>query len=97
MLTLRSPTIVRLLLVAVPQVKKYGKKIYPQATPKALLFFNRHQFREKRNPRFLNFVCPTTQLLKLKHMILMRPLCQHLLLTMCSIPTSIELNDSKCK
>ena len=48
------------------------------------------------------FVCPTSQLLKLKHpaksalkrLILMTPLCQHLLLTVSTTPTSTELNDS---
>ena len=43
--TLRSPTVVRLLSAAVPQVKKLLKKLfYPQATPEALLFFDCHRF-----------------------------------------------------
>ena len=38
--TLQSPTVVRLVSAAVPQVKKLRKKLYyPQATPEALLFF----------------------------------------------------------
>jgi hypothetical protein len=51
----------------------------------------------------MNFVCPTTQLLKhparsaFKSLILMMPLCQYLLLTMSSIPTSVKLNVSKCE
>jgi hypothetical protein len=32
-----------------------------------------------------------------KRLILTTPLCQHLLLTMSSIPTSVELNDSECE
>ena len=49
------------------------------------------------------FVCPTSQLLKhpaksaFKRLILMMPLCQHLLLTMSINPTSMELNDSECE
>jgi hypothetical protein len=49
------------------------------------------------------FICPTSQLLKrparsaFRHLILTTPLCEHLLLTMSTIPTSIELNDSECE
>ena len=32
-----------------------------------------------------------------KRLILTMPLCQHLLLTSSTIPTSVELNDSECK
>ena len=49
------------------------------------------------------FLCPMSQFLKrpaksaFKRLILMMPLCQHLLLTMSSIPTSVELNDFECE
>ncbi len=50
-----------------------------------------------------NFACPTSQLLKrpaksaFKHLILTMPLCQHLLLSMSSTPTSYELSDADCE
>ena len=55
--------------------------------------------------RFAKFVCPTSQLLKrpvksaFKRLILTMttPLCQHLLLTTSTNPTSVELNDSECE
>ncbi len=53
--------------------------------------------------RVAKFVCPTSQLLKrqaksvFKRLILTMPLCQHLLLTMSTNPTSVELNDSGCE
>ncbi len=44
-----------------------------------------------------NFACPTSQLLELKRLILTMPLCQHLLLSMSSTPTSHELSNAECK
>ncbi len=50
-----------------------------------------------------NFACPTSQLLKrpaksaFKHLVLTTPLCQHLLLSMSSTPTSYRLSDADCK
>ena len=51
--TLRSPTVVRLLSAAVPQVKKLWKKLfYPQATPEALLFLTATDSERRRNQDF---------------------------------------------
>jgi hypothetical protein len=71
---------------------------------------NYHRFqpiREKgiKFSHIVKFVSPMSQLFKhpaksaFKRLILilMTPLCQHLLLTMSSNPTSMELNDSKCE
>ncbi len=50
-----------------------------------------------------NLACPTSQLLKrpaksaFKGLILTTPLCQHLLLSMSSTPTSHELSNADCK
>jgi hypothetical protein len=50
-----------------------------------------------------NFACPTSQLLErpvksaFKRLILAMPLCQHLLLSMSSIPTSYESSDADCE
>ncbi len=50
-----------------------------------------------------NFACPTSWLLErpaksaFKRLILMTLLCQHLLLSMSSTPTSYELSDADCK
>ena len=53
--TLRSPTVVRLVLVAVPQVTKLRKKIYyPQATPEALLFFYVADWEKGNRKKFLS-------------------------------------------
>jgi hypothetical protein len=51
----------------------------------------------------VNFACPTSQLLEhpaksaFKRLILMMPLCQHLLLSMSSIPTSYKLSNADCE
>ncbi len=51
----------------------------------------------------MNFACPTSWLLKrpaksaFKCLILTTPLCQHLLLSMSSTPTSHKLSDADCK
>ena len=72
--------------------------------PEALLFFDGHRFRERgiKISHVAKFFCPTSQLFKrpakaFKRLILTMPLCQHLLLTMSTNPTSVELNDSECK
>ncbi len=50
-----------------------------------------------------NFACPTSRLLEqpaksaFKRLVLMTPLCQHLLLSMSSTPTSYKLSDADCK
>ncbi len=50
-----------------------------------------------------NFACPTSQLLErpaksaFKRLILTTPLCQHLLLSMSSTPTSHKLSDAECE
>ncbi len=50
-----------------------------------------------------NFACPTSRLLecpaksKFKRLILTMPLCQHLLLSMSSTPTSYKLSDADCE
>ncbi len=50
-----------------------------------------------------NFACPTSQLLErpaksvFKRLILMRPLYQHLLLSMSSTPTSYKLSNADCE
>jgi hypothetical protein len=50
-----------------------------------------------------NFACSMSRLLEcpaksaFKHLILTTPLCQHLLLSMSSIPTSHELSNADCK
>jgi hypothetical protein len=50
-----------------------------------------------------NFACPTSQLLErpakiaFKRLVLTMPLCQHLLLSMSSTPTSYKLSDADCK
>jgi hypothetical protein len=98
---------VRLLSAAVPQVKNYGKNILPSGYARGPTIFwlppiSREE--EIKIVHVLKFVCPTTQeLLKrpagsaFKRLILTTPLRQHLLLTMSSIPTSVELNDSECE
>ncbi len=49
------------------------------------------------------FACTTSQLLKhpaksaFKYLVLMTPLCQHLLLSMSSTPKSYELSNADCK
>ena len=88
-----------------PSQETLEKILYPQATPEALLFFYCHHFRERgiKISHVAKFVCPTSQPLKhpaksaFKRLILMMPLCQHLLLTMSTNPTSVELNDSECE
>jgi hypothetical protein len=51
----------------------------------------------------MNFACPTSRLLErpaksaFKHLVLTTPLCQHLLLSMSSTPTSYKLSDADCK
>ncbi len=50
-----------------------------------------------------NFACPTSRLLErpeksaVKHLILTMLLCQHLLLSMSSTPTSYELSNADCE
>jgi hypothetical protein len=50
-----------------------------------------------------NLACPTSRLLErpaksaFKRLILTTPLCQHLLLSMSSTPTSQELSDAECE
>ena len=65
--TLRSPNVVHLVSVAVPQVKEPTKNIlYPQVTPEALQFFYAANW-EKEIARISpseKFAYPTTQLLK---------------------------------
>ncbi len=88
----------RLLLAAV------NLEIYPHATPEALFFFC-HQFEREESKKILsvNFSCPTSRLLKhpaksaSKRLILVMLLCQHLLLSMSSTPTSYKLSDADCK
>jgi hypothetical protein len=88
-----------LLSTAVPQ------EIYPHATPEALVFFCCHQFEREESKKFAfrEFRCPTSRLLErpvksaFKHLILTTPLCQHLLLSMSSTPTSHELSDTECE
>ena len=76
-----------------------------QATPEALAFFYAAD-REKEIARISpseNFACLTTRLLKrpaksaFKRLILTMPLCQHLLLSMSSTLTSVELSDADCE
>ena len=104
--TLRSPTVVGLLSEAVPQVKKLWKKIFTSryvGGPTIFLLSPIYRERKFKISHIAKFVCPTSQLLKhpaksvFKHVILTMPLCQHLLLTMSTIPTSVELNDSECE
>ncbi len=104
--TLRSPTIVRLLSAAVSQVKNYKKNILPSgyAGGSAIFWLPPIPREEEiKISHVANFICPTTQLLKhparsaFKRLILTMPLCQHLLLTMSSIPMSIKLNDYESK
>ncbi len=51
----------------------------------------------------MNFACPTSRLLKhpaksaFKCLVLTMPLCQHLLLSMSSTPTSYELSNTDCE
>ncbi len=79
--------------------------MYPQATPEALLFFYVADCEKEiaRISPFEKFACPTTRLLKrpakstFKHLILKAPLCQHLLLSMSSNPTTVELSDPDCE
>jgi hypothetical protein len=70
------------------------------------VFFCCHQFRERGIKKVLlsaNSACPTSQLLErpaksaFKHLILTMLLCQHLLLSMSSTPTSQELSDAECE
>jgi hypothetical protein len=50
-----------------------------------------------------NFACPTSQLLErpvksaFKRLVLTMPLCQHLLLSMSSTPTSYKLSNADCE
>ncbi len=50
-----------------------------------------------------NFACPTSRLLErpeksaFKRLVLMTPLCQHLLLSMISTPMSYKLSDADCE
>ncbi len=50
-----------------------------------------------------NFACPTSRVLKhqaksaFKRLVLTAPLCQHLLLSMSSTPTSYKLSNADCK
>jgi hypothetical protein len=73
--------------------------------PEALVFFVATNLEREELKIFLsaNFACPTSQLLEhpaksaVKRWILTTPLCQHLLLSMSSTPTSQELSDAECE
>jgi hypothetical protein len=73
--------------------------------PEALLFFYAADW-EKEIARISpseRFACPTKRLLKLpansafKRLILKTPLCEHLLLSMSSNLTSVELSNADCE
>jgi hypothetical protein len=89
-----------------PKSRNYGKKYFTLRLCRRLYYFLTATDLEREEIKISHvakFVCPMSQFLKhpaksaFKHLILMTPICQHLLLTISSIPTSVKLNDSECE
>jgi len=92
--------------VAVPQVKKLWKNYITLRLRRRPYYFVTLPIERKEVAKISpskRFACPVTRLRKhpaksvFKHLILKTPLCQHLLLSMSSSLTSIELSIADCK